>query len=46
MYMIILSVFQSALQNIFNAVIYVFARDGKVPDEFTAEQLRGAMRQL
>jgi hypothetical protein len=46
MYLIILSVFQSALQNIFNAVIYVFARDGKVPDEFTAEQLRGAMRQL
>ena len=46
MYLIILSVFQSALQNIFNAVIYVFARDGKVPDEFTAEQLRGAMRPL
>ena len=42
-YLIILSIFQSALQNIFNAVIYVFARDGKVPDEFSAEQLRGAM---
>ncbi len=46
MYLIILSVFQSALQNIFNAVIYVFARDGKVPGEFTAEQLRSAMRNL
>jgi hypothetical protein len=45
-YLIILGIFQSALQNIFNAVIYVFARDGKVPDEFTAEQLRGAMRQI
>lgn len=45
-YLIILSIFQSALQNIFNAVMYVFARDGKVPDEFSAEQLRGAMRQL
>jgi len=39
-------IFQSALQTIFNAVMYVFARDGKVPDEFSAEQLRGAMRQL
>jgi hypothetical protein len=45
-YLIILGIFQSALQTIFNAVIYVFARDGKVPDEFSAEQLRGAMRQI
>lgn len=45
-YLIILSIFQSALQAIFNAVMYVFARDGKVPDEFSVEQLRGAMRQL
>jgi len=45
-YLIILSIFQSALQTIFNAVMYVFARDGKVPDEFSTEQLRGAMRQL
>ena len=45
-YLIILSIFQSALQTIFNAVMYVFARDGKVPDEFSVEQLRGAMRQL
>lgn len=45
-YLIILSIFQSALQTVFNAVIYVFARDGKVPDEFSAEQLQGALRQL
>ena len=45
-YLIILGIFQSALQTIFNAVMYVFARDGKVPEEFSTEQLRGAMRQL
>jgi hypothetical protein len=45
-YLIVLSIFQSALQNIFNAVIYVYARDGKVPAEFTAEQLKGAMRSV
>lgn len=45
-YLIILGIFQSALQNIFNAVIYAFARDGKVPEEFTAAQLRDSMRQL
>jgi hypothetical protein len=45
-YLIILSIFQSALQAIFNAVMYVFARDGKVPNEFSVEQLRGAMRQV
>lgn len=45
-YLIILSIFQSALQTIFNAVMYVFARDGKVPAEFSAGQLQAAMRQL
>lgn len=45
-YLIILSIFQSALQAIFNAVMYVFASDGKVPDEFSAAQLKGAMRRL
>lgn len=45
-YLLILGIFQSALQTIFNAVIYVFARDGKVPDGFSSEQLQGAMRQL
>lgn len=45
-YVLALSVFQSALKAIFNAVMYVFARDGKVPDEFSPEQVRGAMRRL
>ena len=45
-YLLILSIFQSALQTVFNAVIYVFARDGKVPAEFSAKQLQGAMRHL
>jgi len=44
-YLIILSIFQSALKAIFNAVMYVFARDGEVPHEFSSEQLREAMRQ-
>lgn len=43
-YLVILGIVQSALQTIFNAVMYVFARDGKVPDEFTAEQLKEVMR--
>ncbi|HEY6008467.1 MAG TPA: DUF6159 family protein [Geobacteraceae bacterium] len=45
-YLIILSIFQSALQTIFNAVMYVFASGGRVPDEFSAKQLKGAMRQI
>jgi hypothetical protein len=45
-YLIILGIFQSALQAIFNAVMYVFARDGKVPDEFSVEQLRSVMRRV
>jgi len=45
-YLLILSIFQSALQTIFNAVMYVFARDGKVPEGFSAQQLHAAMRQL
>ena len=43
-YLIILAIFQSALQTIFNAVMYVFARDGKVPEGFSAGLLRDAMR--
>ncbi len=43
-YLVILGIVQSALQTIFNAVMYVFARDGKVPGEFTAEQLKDAMQ--
>jgi len=45
-YLLILSILQSALQTVFNAVIYVFARDGKVPAEFSTEQLQSAMRHL
>lgn len=45
-YLILVGIFQSALKAIFNAVLYVFARDGKVPDEFSSEQLKGAVRQL
>ncbi len=45
-YFIILGIFQSALQTIFNAVIYVFARDGKVPEGFSAGQLKEAMRRI
>jgi hypothetical protein len=45
-YLIILAIFQSALQTIFNAVIYVFARDSKVPEGFSAGQLKEAMRRI
>ncbi len=43
-YLIVLGIFQSALQTVFNAVMYVFARDGKVPEGFSAGQLNDAMR--
>ncbi len=42
-YLIVLGIFQSALQTIFNAVVYVFARDGKVPEGFSPDLLHGAM---
>ncbi len=45
-YFIVLGIFQSALQNIFNAVMYVFARDGKAPEGFSAGQLKEAMQRL
>lgn len=45
-YLIVLGIVQSALQTVFNAVIYVFARDGRVPDGFSAGQLKEAMRRL
>ena len=45
-YLIILGIFQSALQTIFNAVMYIFARDGKVPDGFSSVQLKEAMRRI
>ncbi len=43
-YLIVLGIIQSALQTIFNAVIYVFARDGKAPENFSAELLKEAMQ--
>ncbi len=43
-YLIVLGIFQSALQIIFNAVMYVFARDGKVPEGFSAGLLKDVMR--
>jgi hypothetical protein len=43
-YLVGLGIVQSALQTIFNAVIYVYARDGKVPEGFTAVQMQGIMR--
>ena len=39
-YLVVLSVFQSALQGIFQAALYQFARYGKVPLGFREEQLR------
>jgi len=43
-YLVGLGIVQSALQTIFNAVMYVFARDGKVPEGFTAGQMKEIMR--
>ncbi len=43
-YLIVLGIFQTALQTIFNAVMYVFARDGKVPEGISAGLLKDAMR--
>lgn len=45
-YLIVLGIFQSALKAIFNAVMYAFARDGKIPGEFSNQQLREAMRRI
>lgn len=45
-YLLTLGIFQSALQTIFNAVMYVYARDGKTPEGFSAVQLKEAMRRL
>lgn len=42
-YLVALSVFQSALQGIFQAALYQFARYGRVPDGFREEQLRNAL---
>ncbi|MBN1547276.1 MAG: hypothetical protein JW902_11500 [Syntrophaceae bacterium] len=42
-YLVVLSVFQSALQGIFQAALYQFARFGNVPLGFREEQLRRAL---
>jgi hypothetical protein len=42
-YIILLALVQSALQSIFQAALYLCARDGQVPDGFEAELLGNAM---
>jgi hypothetical protein len=44
LYLILLGIFQSALQTVFNAVMYLYARDGKIPGGFSTELLQNAMR--
>lgn len=43
-YLIVLALVQSALQAIFQTALYLYARDGRVPDGFRAEVLEGALR--
>jgi hypothetical protein len=43
-YLIVLALVQSALQAIFQTALYVYARDGQVPEGFHAEVLEGALR--
>lgn len=42
-YLIVLALIQSALQSIFQAALYLYARDGRVPEGFRAEVLSGAL---
>jgi hypothetical protein len=42
-YLIVLALVQSALQSIFQAALFLYARGGRVPDGFRAEVLSGAM---
>ena len=42
-YLIVLGLVQSALQSIFQAVVFLYARDGQVPQGFEAELLGNAM---
>ncbi|MFO1475537.1 MAG: DUF6159 family protein [Verrucomicrobiota bacterium] len=42
-YLILLGLVQSALQAIFQTALYLYARDGKVPEGFRAEILSGAL---
>ena len=43
LYLIVLALIQSALQSIFQAALYLYARDGQVPEGFRAEVLGGAL---
>jgi len=42
-YLIVLGLVQSALQSIFQAALYLYARDGQVPEGFRAEVLGNAL---
>jgi Family of unknown function (DUF6159) len=42
-YLIVLALVQSALQAIFQTALYLYARDGRVPDGFQGEMLQGAL---
>jgi hypothetical protein len=42
-YLIVLGLVQSALQSIFQAAVFLYARDGQVPEGFEAELLGNAM---
>jgi len=42
-YLIILGLVQSALQSIFQAAVFLYARDGQVPAGFEADLLGNAM---
>ncbi len=42
-YLIVLALVQSALQSIFQAAVYLYARQGQVPEGFQEEFLSGAM---
>lgn len=43
-YLIVLSIFQSALQGIFQSALYQYARFGRVPDGFQKDQLKFAVQ--
>jgi len=44
-YIVVLALIQSALQAIFQAAVYLYARDGQVPEGFESGLLRDAMLQ-
>ena len=43
LYLIVLGLVQSALQSIFQAAVFLYARDGQVPEGFEADLLGNAM---